>query len=248
MDYSVEKLASAAGIRVGTIRFYQTRGLLPPPARVKRTAVYSDGHLAVLKRIRRYQSQGLTLAVIKRVLSSRHRSPTEALLSAVADESGERSLTRAQLTAQSGVAEALLASLEGAGLLAPVMGDSDSPYGEADVQMARAGLEILSHGFPVSELLALALRHARGVEEVADAAIDLFDRFIRKAGGATADSGNVAEVFQRLLPAVTTLVAIHFQRTLLRRAIDRLRHLEQGDALEAAMAVVESGRLEVTWR
>jgi hypothetical protein len=130
----------------------------------------------------------------------------------------------------------------------PVRAEQEPLFSEADLKMARAGLEVLSHGFPLDELLQLAMQHARGVEEVIDTAIDLFDRFVRRVDGNGADAERVAEVFRRLLPAVTMLVASHFQRTLLRRAIDRLRGKEQDEALEAAVAAVESGRLEVAWR
>lgn len=248
MTYRVEELAAAAGIRVDTVRFYQAKGLLPAPRRVKRVAVYSEEHLSVLKRIRRYQAQGLTLAVIRKLLTSRGTSMRASLLAAVAEEGEQRTLTRSELAVESGVPEPLLASLEAAGLLVPVRADPEPVYGEADLKMARAGLEVLSHGFPLDELMRLAMKHARGVEEVIDGAIDLFDRFVRKVDGSGAETESVAETFRRLLPAVTMLVAAHFQRTLLRRAIDRLRGKEHDEALEAAVAAVESGHLEVAWR
>lgn len=248
MTYRVEELAAVAGVRVDTVRFYQAKGLLPAPRRVKRVAVYSEEHLTLLKRIRRYQSQGLSLAVIGKLLASRGTSKRASLLAAVAEESDQRTLTRSELAGESGVPEPLLASLEAAGLLVPVRADPEPVYSEADLKMARAGLEVLSHGFPLDELMRLAVRHAHGVEETIDSAIDLFDRFVRKVGDNAADAERVAEVFRRLLPAVTMLVAAHFQRTLLHRAIDRLRGKEQDEALEAAVAAVESGRLEVAWR
>lgn len=248
MTYRVEELAAAAGVRVDTVRFYQAKGLLPAPRRVKRRAVYSEEHLSTLKRIRRYQSQGLSLSVIGKLLTSRGTSTRASLLAAVAEEGGQRTLARSELAAESGVPEPLLASLEAAGLLVPVRAQPEPVYSEADLKMARAGLEVLSHGFPLDELMQLAMRHARGIEEVIDSAIDLFDRFVRKVDGSAADAEHVAEVFRRLLPAVTMLVAAHFQRTLLRRAIDRLRGKEQDEALQAAVAAVESGRLEVAWR
>jgi len=249
MRYRVEELAAAAGIRVDTVRFYQSKGLLPPPRRVKRTALYSEAHLLLLRRIRRYQSQGLTLAVIKRLLSTPStRSRGDALLAAVADESGERSLTRAALAAMSGVPEPLLVSLETAGLLEPVSVDGEQRYGDADLQMARAGLEILRQGFPLDELLRLAMRHARHVQEVTETAMDLFNRHVRKAGTTGSEAPAVADAFRRLLPAVTTLVALHFQRTLLNRALNRLRQVGDQEGLEAAAAVLREGRLEVRWR
>jgi DNA-binding transcriptional MerR regulator len=100
MKYRVEELAAAAGVRVDTVRFYQAKGLLPAPKRVKRVAEYSDEHLSILKRIRRYQSQGLSLAVIGKLLTSRSISTRASLLAAVADEEGQRTLTRSELAAE----------------------------------------------------------------------------------------------------------------------------------------------------
>ena len=60
----------------------------------------------------------------------------------------------------------------------------------------------------------------------------------------------MTEVFQKLLPQVTRLVALHFQRTLVNRALNRLRGKQEHDALHAALAATENARLEVdvTWR
>lgn len=52
MEYRVEALAAAAGIRVDTVRFYQSRGLLPKPGRRGRLAIYEADHLQRLRRIR----------------------------------------------------------------------------------------------------------------------------------------------------------------------------------------------------
>jgi len=248
MEYRVEELAAAAGERVDTIRFYQAKGLLPPPRRVKRSAVYSEEHLERLETIRKYQSQGFTLALIKRLLASEKRSKADALLAAVAEQTGTRTFTRSEVARITEVSEPLLAAIESAGLLQPAAADGEARYGEADVQMVRAGLEILRQGFPLDELLGLAMRHARGVEEVADTAIELFDRFVRQAGEEGREAQEVAQAFRTLLPAVTTLVALHFQRTLLNRALGRLRERGEHGALEAARDMLESRRLEVTWR
>jgi DNA-binding transcriptional MerR regulator len=250
MRYRVEQLAAAAGLSVDTVRFYQAQGLLPAPKRVGRVALYSRAHLAVLQRIRRYQSQGLTLAVIKRLLTSRSRSTVAALLGAVAEERGERSLTRAQLAARSGVPEPLLASIEAAGLLRAVETDGEPAYGEDDLQMLRAALAILQEGFPLPDLLQLALQHDSNTRATVDAAVALFDRHVRKAGAEGADPEAIAAAFRRLLPAVAMLVALHFERTLLARAFENLRTRGEDEALATARRVVESGRLnlEVAWR
>jgi DNA-binding transcriptional MerR regulator len=248
MEYRVEELAAAAGVRVDTIRYYQTKGLLTRPRREKRSAIYSDEHLQTLQRIRRYQSQGFTLALIDRLIHQGEQSAGDALLSAAADESGDRTLTRAELAAESGVPEPFLASLESAGLLPGTQSGEATLYGEAELQMARAGMEILSQGFPLDELLQLALKHAGSIEDVCDRAIELFDQHVRKVDREGTPPANVADTFRHLLPAVTTLVAVHFQRTLLQRAIDRLRDQKEDHALKAAVEAVESGRIEVTWK
>ena len=57
MDYRVEELATAAGVGVDTLRFYQGRGLLPAPRREGRIAYYGDRLLERLRRIRYLQQQ-----------------------------------------------------------------------------------------------------------------------------------------------------------------------------------------------
>jgi hypothetical protein len=54
----------------------------------------------------------------------------------------------------------------------------------------------------------------------------------------------VAAAFRELLPQVTRLVGLHFQRTLVNRAIERLRAKGEGPALEQALAAVEAARRE----
>jgi len=250
MEYRIEDLASIAGETVDTIRYYQARGLLERPRRQGRTAIYCDDHVAALRQIRDYQAQGFPLALIERLLHEDGTSTGAALLSAVSAESGARKLTRAQLAAESGVPEALLGSLHAAGLLVPLNAGEDGGdelYAEADVQMAKAGLDLLSQGFPLDELLALAVRHARGIESVCDSAIELFDQHVRQVDHRGDEPPGVADTFRTLLPAVTTLVAVHFQRTLLQRALQRLREVEEGATLDAAVAAVETGKLEVKW-
>jgi len=125
--------------------------------------------------------------------------------------------------------------------------DGEVRYGEADLQMVSAGLHILQQGFPFGELLRLAIGHARQVGRTADHAVSLFDRYVRKAGKSVG-ADDVTDAFRRLLPTVITLVALHFQRTLLSRALKRLRAHGTAEAYEAAAAALQAGHLEVKWR
>lgn len=251
MEYRVEELAAAAGIRVDTIRFYQGRGLLAPPRREGRVAVYDDDHLARLRRIRDLQHRGFTLAQIRKVLAEPDPSEAAPLLAALARERvGGRTLTRAELAAEAGVPEVLLRAAENAGLVEPLVVNGEERFGEADLEMARAGLALLEAGFPLQTLLGHAVSHAGHVQELCDAAIDLFDDHVRKSGPAADDTEAITAVFRALLPQVTRLVAVHFQRTLVNRALNRLRGRGERDALEAALAATDQARLEVevAWR
>lgn len=256
MEYRVEDLAARAGLSVDTIRFYQGRGLLPPPRRQGRVALYSDAHLDRLRRVRTLLDQGFTLALVKRLFEGEAAGDRNLVEALVDERVGERSLTRPQLAAEAGVPEPLIAAAQAAGLVTPVEVDGEERFGEADLRMARSALAILEAGFPLQEILALAVRHAGEIQELCDRAIDLFDEHVRKgkvpgrAPGPAASNGDrsVTETFRELLPEATRLVALHFQRTLVSRALERLADRGEDEALRAALAATESARLEVAWR
>jgi DNA-binding transcriptional MerR regulator len=250
--YSIEELARTAKCPVDTIRYYQTRGLLQPPAHEGRRAVYDTAHVDRLKLIRAMSKRGLPLRVI-RMLIARGAAPIasdQALLSAIEDESDEPSYSSSELASELGIPHALLVSVERAGLAeAQEQEDGRTRYSESDLQAARGALKLLGFGFPLHRLIVLAVKHDRGIRRTVDEAIELFDRYVRKRGGALADDREgVAEAFKTLLPVVTGLVAHHFQRLLVNRALKRLRKKGERDALAAAVEVTSKTRLGVGWR
>jgi DNA-binding transcriptional MerR regulator len=264
MEYRVEEVAALAAVSVDTVRFYQGRGLLPGPRREGRVGIYGESHVERLRRIRALLAERFTLAQIGRLLEAEGtegeaagaRQQREPLLAALVQESvGERTFTRAELAAESGVPEPVLVAAQAAGLFEPIRlsgvggADGEERFSSADVDMARAGLTILGAGFPIHELLQLAVRHAGRIADSAEAAIDLFDEsVIDNAGDDSAAADAIADAFRTLLPQLTRLVALHFQRTLVNRALDRLRAKGASEALEKALAATESARLEVSWQ
>ena len=68
MRYRVEQLAAACDVSVDTVRYYQSRGLVPPPEREGRVAWYDTAHAERIREVRALQRQGLSLAAIGRVL------------------------------------------------------------------------------------------------------------------------------------------------------------------------------------
>ncbi len=250
MEYRVEALAAAAGVRVDTLRFYQSRGLLPAPRKRGRVGIYSEEHLARLKQIRQRRREGFSLAQIQRLLSP-EQSDTPQLLEALTRERvGERTFTRAELAAEAGIPPALVGAMEAAGLVEPLRVGGEERFGESELEMARIGLALLDSGLPMQVLLQQAVEHARHIQKLCDAAIDLFDEHVRKREGDPVDDAAVTAAFQQMLPGVTRLVALHFQRTLVNRALNRLRGKREHEALQAALSATENARLEVevAWR
>jgi DNA-binding transcriptional MerR regulator len=257
MELRVAELAEAAGVGVDTVRFYQARGLIPAPTRRGRFAIYSAQHLERLRRIRSLLESGFSLAQIRQLLEAGEesgpsgRSPREteqrSLLDALADRSvGEGTLTRSELAAETGVPEALISSSIRAGLIAPIELRGEQRFPRSDLEMLRAALEILGMGLPLDRLLELGAQHAEHVDRLAEEAIDLFDDSIRKPLGE--DDESVRRVFERLLPRATEVVALHFQRTIVTRALARLRDSGDARALEEALEMTQAARVEVQWR
>ncbi len=243
----MEELAEVAGISIDTIRFYQGRGLLASPLRQGRIALYSEEHRKQLQRIRTLSEDGLPLAIIKRMLDAPQGAPIAGLdaklLPALVKESvGKRLYSREEFLREAAIPETLLDVAQNAGLIQPIAVDSKARYTEADLQMLRAGRVLVESGLPLDELVTLSRDHAHSIEEVTERAVDLFDRHIRRVHetreaalpNATAETPTLGmhttqtqavetalDRFHTLLPEITHLVALHFERTLIRRALQR---------------------------
>lgn len=63
--YTIDELAALTSIPSRTIRFYQAKGVLPPPRKHGRVAFYDDSHVAQLKVVGDLQDKGLRLRAIR---------------------------------------------------------------------------------------------------------------------------------------------------------------------------------------
>lgn len=66
---TIDELAQRSGVSSRNIRYYQTRGLLPPPEVTGRLGYYDRRHLERLALIQELQSEGLNLQAISWLLS-----------------------------------------------------------------------------------------------------------------------------------------------------------------------------------
>lgn len=69
-EYRIDDLARLAGTTTRNIRVYRDRGLLHPPLRVGRVALFNDTHLTRLRLITSLLDRGYTIAHVKEMLSA----------------------------------------------------------------------------------------------------------------------------------------------------------------------------------
>lgn len=159
---TVDELAARAGVTVRTIRFYSTRGLLPPPViGPRRVGHYGRDHLSRLALIEELQHQGMTLAAIERYLeqlppdlSAHDLAIHRALVAAWAPDSAEDA-TRAELERRAGRAltDEDVDRLAAMGVLART--ESPGHY-RLDPGLLRLGVELLD--VPIAHETILAAR------------------------------------------------------------------------------------------
>ena len=231
----MEQLAATCDLSVDTVRYYQSRGLLPAPQREGRVAWYGPEHAERLAEIRSLQGKGLTLAAIRRVVSGELGAADADLAAAVAsargkepDETGE-TLSLDEFSEASGVPASLIQAVEREGIRLGRRIDGADRYTSADIELVRTALRLLEFGLPLADLLSLARDADTAMRGLAERAVDLFDEHVRKPIRDTAsdDEGaaeQMVDAFRELLPAVTTLVSHHFRRVLLETAED---HIEE---------------------
>ncbi|UXA19120.1 MerR family transcriptional regulator [Mycobacterium sp. SMC-4] len=69
-EYRIDELARLAGTTTRNIRVYRDRGLLHPPLRVGRIALFNDTHLTRLRLITSLLDRGYNIAHVKEMLST----------------------------------------------------------------------------------------------------------------------------------------------------------------------------------
>ncbi|MFF9391064.1 MerR family transcriptional regulator [Streptomyces griseoluteus] len=159
---TIDELAARSGVTVRTVRFYGTRGLLPPPEiGPRRVGRYGREHLARLALIEELRLQGMTLAAIERYIS---RLPADltaqdlavhrAVVSSWAPEAVE-TVGRAELDRRAGrrLTEEDVRRLAAMDVLAPA--EPDGTY-RVDSGLLRLAVQLLD--LPFSQEVILAAR------------------------------------------------------------------------------------------
>ncbi len=157
--YTVDQLANKVGMSPRNIRAYQSRKLLPPPARSGRQVYYDDRHLRRLEAVRSLQRQGFNLVSIEAILGVHAAEPRSDTLARVLH----------QLQAEH---PPLVCALTRHGV---VSRDGDDTVHATRPRTVRAALALQQAGVPALESLQL-------LSEVLDRIQPLAHGLIREAG------------------------------------------------------------------
>lgn len=260
-EYRIEELASASGTTVRTLQSYRTKGLLRPPRRVGRVALYSDDHLERLALIADLISRGYSLNAVGEVLDGFDRGDRIHDLLGLDEEIGQPEADQDQIVTPGDLRavaddEATLATLVELGMITPIDDGSDGPRGEdgsspnltarryrVDLPgVLEAGTGLLSAGIPLMAILEEGLWVKGEADVIARRFVRLALNHVIEAGAVTADAraSSVTELVSRLVPFASKVVAEYVDAAL-RRQIHLEIESQIGDLLQEDPSEPDSG-------
>ena len=222
--YTVDEVARRTGTTVRTIRWYQSEGLLPSPARAGRMAVYDDDHVARLEAIRDLQAHGLTLTAIRRLLD---RAPGSAATMALA-------FARAAVSRAAEHDDEIVTPAEGANRLNLSPADTVDPDLLEELGLVRvvddgrwqilapaaiqAAGELAALGVPLGHRIEVTRLLREHTHAMASAVVELFVKDLWRQTDAGDDDPATWEelttMVERLRPLATATVAGFFDAAL----------------------------------
>lgn len=214
-EMALDELTERVGMSVRNIRFYTTKGLVPPPVRRGRSGYYGPDHVARLELVRELQAHGFTLSAIKRYMA---RIPADAtpetialhrtLLAPWMPEMPE-TISRKELVRRAGrpLSDDDLATLNVLGIVYP------TKQGKFQVAVAHLsmGVALLDLGLPQETAIAAQEIFTAHGRAIAEELTELFRKQVwpvYKEGGVSPE--HVREMVEKFKPvSVAALVAAY---------------------------------------
>jgi DNA-binding transcriptional MerR regulator len=212
---TLDELTDRVGMSVRNVRFYTSRGLVPPPIRRGRSGFYSADHVARLELVQELQSHGFTLAAIEKYVAGipGTATPEDIALhrTMLAPWQAEPpvQLTKTELDKRAGrpLDDDELATLVTLGIVSAATGGR---YRVA-VSHLSVGLGLLDLGFPPEAARAAAEVYAAHGRAIAEELYAVFRKLVwpaYKESGAPPQA--LREVLERLKPlSVASLVTAY---------------------------------------
>lgn len=203
---TLDQVCERVGMSVRNVRFYTTRGLVPPPLRRGRSGYYTAQHVVRLELVKELQAHGFTLAAIEKYVARipERATPDEIALHSTLLapwqplEAGEV-MNLAQLVERAGrdLDESNLKTLE----LMRVITSAGRGRWQVSTAYLSLAVGLLDVGFPegvAAEVESIYSKHAR---EVAEEITEVFRKRLwpsYRAKGLTPEQ--VGDLVQRLQP------------------------------------------------
>jgi DNA-binding transcriptional MerR regulator len=209
---TLEELTERVGMSVRNIRFYTTKGLVPPPIRRGRSGYYTADHVARLQLVQELQGHGFTLSAIERYVAGipAGASPEDialhrTMLAPWMADSWEE-LSRAELDQRAGRALSA-ADLETLVALGVVQATGRGRF-QVSMSQLGVGLGLLDLGYPIEAARAAAQVYAVHGRAIAEELYELFRTEVwpvYKEQGVSPET--IQEVVERLKPlSIASLV------------------------------------------
>ncbi|KRC53669.1 MULTISPECIES: MerR family transcriptional regulator [unclassified Nocardioides] len=200
---TLEQLTERTGLTVRTVRFYTSRGLVPPPIRRGRSGYYSAEHIARIELVLELQSHGFTLSAIERYVAGipDDATPEEIALARTMLAPWQSDLPvemdRVALEKKAGRALTAddVATLQALGVLR-LRGSS---YLVASNQLA-IGIRLLELGFPREVAVAAAAVYQEHGEQMAKELYEVINSQLAPLYDDAATSEHFREIMERLKP------------------------------------------------
>lgn len=236
----VEELSALAGTTVRNLRAFQDKGIIPPPAKRGRQAVYGEAHLYRLQLLLRLQSRGYSLNGIKELIDAAEQGrnvreliglDTVITTPLMPSNSTPGTVTNAQLLRMFGykrMPKVLLRQAVDLGFLLP----EGRRYRVGEILMLEAAADLVKNGIELTDLLEIARRLRENMDRMAE---DITWRLAKSIDSYGSDIPP-----QKDMPRIAALIQ------LLRRLVDPVLLFEGKRAIESASADLYKQRLSRT--
>lgn len=235
VEYRIEELATVSGTTVRTLQSYRNRGLLPPPRRQGRIALYSDEHVARLELIASLISRGYSLNAVAELLDGLGRGDKIhdllGLEDAVVKPSEEPPpvLTLREIEALVGGGAGALAEAVKLGVIAPVDTEFDGKPGDRAYRVEspavlEAAAALVATGIPLDAIVAEGFRLQRDADEIALRFVHLATDHVIQDGSLSpeARASSVTDLVGQLVPFAPVVVAEYVKLALTRHIQDEI--------------------------
>ncbi len=201
---TLDKLTERVGMSVRNIRFYTSRGLVPPPIRRGRSGYYGPDHVARLELVRELQSHGFTLSAIERYVAG---LPVDATPEHIAlrrtmlapwNSDNPVELSRSELDKRAGrkLDRDDLRMLKAMGIVFPTR---NGKY-QASLTHLQIGLGLIDLGYPVEAAVAAGEVFAAHGRQVAEELRQIFREQVWPAYKESGHADRLQEVVEKLKP------------------------------------------------